>query len=97
MPFFALIVSLLLSIEVVGPESEVRPLAAAPTLVSPSGKATIQHLARGQMAYVGRLEMAGGAAVPEHADATGSGDRCGAAATARGVSRDIGIRIERHG
>ncbi|MEZ4475584.1 MAG: cupin domain-containing protein [bacterium] len=70
MPFFALVVSLLLSIEVVGPDSEVRPLAAAPAFMAPSGKATIRHLARGQQAYVGRLEMDAGAAVPEHADAT---------------------------
>ena len=45
-------------------------LDAAPTAVAPSGKATIQHLARGNNAYVGKLTMAGGGKVPLHRDAT---------------------------
>lgn len=38
--------------------------------IAPSGKARVQHLARGDKAYLGRLEMEAGAAVPEHRDAT---------------------------
>ncbi len=38
--------------------------------MAPSKKATIAHLARGENAYVGKLEMQGGGAVPEHRDAT---------------------------
>ncbi len=48
----------------------VVPLDQAPMQTAPSGKAQIWHLARGQNAYVGKLEMAGGGAVPEHRDAT---------------------------
>ena len=44
--------------------------ADAPTLVAPSGKARVTHLARGDNAYLGRLEMDGGGAVPQHRDAT---------------------------
>jgi quercetin dioxygenase-like cupin family protein len=36
----------------------------------PSGKASIEILARGKNAFLGRLEMVGGAKVPEHRDAT---------------------------
>ena len=47
-------------------------LAAADvqTRVAPSGKARITVLAEGRNAFVGRLEMEPGAAVPEHRDAT---------------------------
>lgn len=48
----------------------VIPLEQAPRAQAPSGKAEVAHLARGDNAYVGRLEMAAGAAVPEHRDAT---------------------------
>ena len=48
----------------------VIPLDAAPKQVAPSGKASVQHLAYGENAYIGRLEMKAGAAVPEHRDAT---------------------------
>lgn len=40
------------------------------TVVAPSGKARVTHLALGENAYLGRLEMDGGGAVPEHQDAT---------------------------
>ncbi len=43
---------------------------AAPTRNAPNGKATITELARGENAFVGRLEMAPGAQVPEHRDPT---------------------------
>ena len=46
----------------------VTPLDAAPKATAPSGKATITHLARGQNAYLGRLRMDAGAAVPVHRD-----------------------------
>lgn len=42
----------------------------APMATAPSGKATITHLARGQNAYLGRLTMNAGGAVPVHRDAT---------------------------
>jgi quercetin dioxygenase-like cupin family protein len=42
----------------------------APHRVAPSGKASIRHLARGQNAYVGWLEIDGGAGVPTHRDPT---------------------------
>ncbi len=38
--------------------------------VASHGKAEIFVLARGEQAFVGKLELAGGAAVPEHQDAT---------------------------
>jgi quercetin dioxygenase-like cupin family protein len=53
-----------------GPPSAVISLDAARTQVTPNGKASIQHLALGQNAFIGRLEMAAGAAVPEHQDET---------------------------
>ena len=37
---------------------------------NPPGSATIQHLARGENAYVGRLRLAANAAVPTHRDPT---------------------------
>ncbi len=45
-------------------------LEDAPRATAPSGKATVAHLARGENAYIGRLQMKAGAAVPEHRDAT---------------------------
>lgn len=48
----------------------VLALEAAPAATNPPGTATVQHLARGDMAYLGRLEMAAGAKVPTHRDAT---------------------------
>jgi quercetin dioxygenase-like cupin family protein len=48
----------------------VIPLAEAPRAISPNGKGSIQHLARGHNAYVGRLRMDPGGAVPTHRDAT---------------------------
>jgi quercetin dioxygenase-like cupin family protein len=52
------------------PSEEVRASEAAPKRTSPSGKAFITLLARGQNAFVGKLEMLPGAAVPEHQDPT---------------------------
>ena len=43
---------------------------AAPMQVAPSGKARIWHLARGQNAYLGKLEMDANGTVPEHRDTT---------------------------
>ena len=51
-------------------EATVMNVNDAPSRVAPSGKARITHLARGDNAYVGWLEMDGGGAVPEHRDAT---------------------------
>jgi len=48
----------------------VLTLEAAELRLAPNGKARIQHLARGDRAYLGRLEMEPGAAVPVHRDAT---------------------------
>ena len=45
-------------------------LADAPRAQPPTKTATIHHLARGQNAYVGKLEMAAGGKVPTHRDAT---------------------------
>ncbi|MCA9681883.1 MAG: cupin domain-containing protein [Myxococcales bacterium] len=45
-------------------------LADAPRAISPNGKGSITHLARGQNAYLGMLRMAGGGAVPTHRDPT---------------------------
>jgi quercetin dioxygenase-like cupin family protein len=42
----------------------------AKTQVAPSGKAKIIHLALGKKAFLGRLELAPGAKVPLHRDAT---------------------------
>ncbi len=53
-----------------GPPASVISLEQAQTRQSPTGTASIAHLARGSNAYVGRLEMQAGAAVPEHQDAT---------------------------
>jgi quercetin dioxygenase-like cupin family protein len=43
---------------------------AAERRTSPNGTGTITMLARGSNAFLGKLEMAPGAAVPEHRDAT---------------------------
>ena len=50
------------------PPAEVRALADAPRRAAPPGTATIAMLAQGRNAFVGRLEMEPGAAVPEHQD-----------------------------
>ncbi|MFT3923571.1 MAG: cupin domain-containing protein [Myxococcales bacterium] len=50
--------------------AEVRPAESAPKKVSPSGKTTITLLAEGHNAFVGKLELAPNAAVPEHQDPT---------------------------
>lgn len=52
------------------PAATVRHLEAVPVAVAPHGKARVQHLARGDNAYLGRLEMVAGAAVPQHRDQT---------------------------
>lgn len=46
----------------------VTSIADAGTFQSPNGKASIRHLARGESAYLGLLEIQASAAVPEHAD-----------------------------
>jgi quercetin dioxygenase-like cupin family protein len=48
----------------------VIPLAEARSATAPHGKATIIHLALGHNAYLGRMRMDPGAAVPVHRDAT---------------------------
>lgn len=65
-----LAVALFLSVEVVAPTSGVYHVDDHPRLVAPHGQAWIQLLHRGNNAYLGRLELAPGAAIPEHADAT---------------------------
>lgn len=51
-------------------QATVLPLEQARHIISPSGSATAQILARGDNAFVARLTMQPGAKVPEHADAT---------------------------
>lgn len=51
-------------------DAALTPLDQAPIRTSPSGAATIHHLALGNNAYVGFLEMEPGAKVPEHQDAS---------------------------
>ncbi|KIG13132.1 hypothetical protein DB30_00510 [Enhygromyxa salina] len=51
-------------------QATVVALADAPSFVAPNGTATITHLALGQNAYLGRLRMDAGAAVPVHRDPT---------------------------
>ncbi len=48
----------------------VKPSSEALVLVAPHGKASIARLADGHEAFFGILELAPGAAVPEHRDAT---------------------------
>jgi quercetin dioxygenase-like cupin family protein len=48
----------------------VVPLANAPRATAPHGKASITHLARGENAYLGMLEMDASASVPTHSDPT---------------------------
>ncbi len=50
--------------------AEVRPLAAAPKKISPNGQTTIALLAEGHNAFIGKLELAPHAQVPEHQDPT---------------------------
>lgn len=52
------------------PTSGVRPLAQTQKQKTPNGAARIAHLAEGRNAYVGKLTLAPGFTVPEHADAT---------------------------
>ncbi len=56
-----------------GAEAPLSPtiveLADAETRVAPPGSASVRLLARGHNAFVARLEMDAGAAVPEHQDA----------------------------
>ncbi len=52
------------------PEATVTTLESAEHRRTPSDKAGILTLARGQNAFVGRLDLAAGGAVPEHADPT---------------------------
>ncbi|MEC7521032.1 MAG: cupin domain-containing protein [Myxococcota bacterium] len=51
------------------PAAEIRALEDAPRRAAPPGTATVAILAQGRNAFVARLEMEPGAAVPEHADA----------------------------
>jgi quercetin dioxygenase-like cupin family protein len=48
----------------------VIPLADARSATAPHGKATIQNLALGRNAWLGRMRMQPGAAVPVHRDST---------------------------
>lgn len=48
----------------------VVPLAQADRRAAPNGKAWVTILARGDNAFVGKLEMEPGATVPEHRDPT---------------------------
>lgn len=52
------------------PAPSVLPLAEAEVRVAPHGKARITLLARGDNAFVGRLEIEPGAVLPPHRDAT---------------------------
>jgi quercetin dioxygenase-like cupin family protein len=53
-----------------GVAGTVRTPGDTPVRVAPHGKARISLLARGEEAFVGRLELAPGAAVPTHRDPT---------------------------
>jgi quercetin dioxygenase-like cupin family protein len=50
--------------------AEVRTAAASPKKISHSGKTTVTFLAEGHNAFLGKLELAPNAAVPEHQDPT---------------------------
>jgi quercetin dioxygenase-like cupin family protein len=50
--------------------AEVRTVSQAPVKWAPSGKASVQLLARGDNAFLGLLSMDAGAGVPEHQDST---------------------------
>ena len=52
------------------PPAEVRRSDAAPKKAAPNGKGHIWLLAQGQNAFVGKLELAPFATVPEHRDPT---------------------------
>ncbi len=51
-------------------QAEVIDLADSPRAIAPNGSASITHLARGRNAYLGKLEMDPGGAVPVHRDPT---------------------------
>ncbi|MEM9458335.1 MAG: cupin domain-containing protein [Myxococcota bacterium] len=53
-----------------GVSAPVTPIEQAERRVAPNGKARVTLLAQGLNAFVARLEMDPGAAVPEHRDAT---------------------------
>ena len=53
-----------------GPAASVTALDDAPYRRTPSDAAGIAELARGQNAWIGRLDLAAGGAVPEHQDPT---------------------------
>ncbi|MFT4622782.1 MAG: quercetin dioxygenase-like cupin family protein [Myxococcota bacterium] len=53
-----------------GSSGSVVGLTSAPVRVAPSGTAKVYLLARGENAFIGRLELDAGAAVPEHRDPT---------------------------
>jgi quercetin dioxygenase-like cupin family protein len=50
--------------------AEVRPIEDAPKKVSPKGTTLVTLLAQGHNAFVGKLELAPNASVPEHQDPT---------------------------
>ena len=56
--------------EVTVTKASVVSMAKADKRVAPSGKAVAHRFVTGERAYVGRLELAGGGAVPEHRDPT---------------------------
>ncbi|MFV8752916.1 cupin domain-containing protein [Nannocystaceae bacterium ST9] len=56
--------------EVASTSAAVIGLAEAPRAIAPNGAASITHLARGRNAYLGKLEMDPGGAVPVHRDPT---------------------------
>ena len=51
-------------------EATVLSLDDAPAATAPNGKGSIVHLARGHNAYLGKLSMDAGGAVPTHRDPT---------------------------
>lgn len=53
-----------------GPGRVVLAAGEAPRRTAPGGRGAITLLARGEGAFLGRLELAAGGAVPEHRDAT---------------------------
>lgn len=52
------------------PPPPITSLATAVKRVAPNGSATVSILAQGEEAFLAKLEMQAGAAVPEHRDAT---------------------------
>jgi quercetin dioxygenase-like cupin family protein len=55
---------------IVLPASVVVPLERAPVRTSPDGNTSLQVLARGQEAFLGRLSIGADAAIPAHRDET---------------------------